>query len=68
MSTCTDHAMTNHHGISGLWMQFAGLVTTWRQRHQQRVELCRLSERDIHDIGLSWPEVMEEAEKPFWRA
>ena len=26
------------------------------------------SERDLHDIGLSWSSVSEEVNKPFWRA
>jgi uncharacterized protein YjiS (DUF1127 family) len=27
-----------------------------------------LSDRDLHDVGLSWSDVATEAEKPFWRA
>ena len=26
------------------------------------------SDRELHDIGISWSDVAYEAEKPFWRA
>jgi uncharacterized protein YjiS (DUF1127 family) len=40
----------------------------WVDRWQQRHELTHWSDRDLHDVGLSWSEVVREAEKPFWRA
>jgi uncharacterized protein YjiS (DUF1127 family) len=40
----------------------------WRQRRQQRLELARWTERDLHDVGLSWSDIADEAGKPFWRA
>jgi uncharacterized protein YjiS (DUF1127 family) len=46
----------------------AELLHTWRERIQQRRELTHWSERDIHDAGLSWSDVVYEAQKPFWRA
>ncbi len=67
MSTCTHESMTNHHG-SGLLAQLSDTVHTWRQRQIQRRELAQWNERDLHDIGLSWSDVVYEAEKPFWRA
>jgi hypothetical protein len=53
MSTCTHESMTNHHALSVL----AGVG-----------ELTHWSERDLHDAGLSWSDVVYEAQKPFWRA
>ena len=67
MSTCTHESMTNHHG-SGLWAQISETVHTWRARQHQRRELTQWTERDLHDVGLSWSDVVYEAEKPFWRA
>ena len=67
MSTCTHESMTNHHG-SGLWAQISETLHTWRQRQQDRRALVGLTERDLHDVGLSWSDVVYEAEKPFWRA
>ncbi|QWG17978.1 DUF1127 domain-containing protein [Bradyrhizobium sediminis] len=67
MSTLTHESMINHHQFGA----FAGVVDTfrvWRQRQQDRRALAQLSARDLHDIGLSWSDIVYEAEKPFWRA
>ena len=67
MSTCTHESMSNHHG-SGLWAQITETLHTWRDRQVRRHELTQFTERDLHDVGLSWSDVVYEAEKPFWRA
>lgn len=67
MSICSDHLMTNHHAQSAL-SQLSETVRVWRQRRDERISLALLSERDLHDFGLSWGEALAEAEKPFWRA
>ncbi len=67
MSTCTHESMTNHHG-SGFLAQLSDTLHIWRQRQHQRRELAQWTERDLHDIGVSWSDVVYEAEKPFWRA
>jgi uncharacterized protein YjiS (DUF1127 family) len=67
MSTCTHESMTNHHG-SGVLAQLSDTFHIWRQRREQRLELARWTERDLHDVGLSWSDIAHEAEKPFWRA
>ena len=67
MSICTEHTVTNHHA-SGVLAQVAETVRLWRQRVRERGSLASLSERDLHDVGLSLSEAMAEAEKPFWRA
>jgi uncharacterized protein YjiS (DUF1127 family) len=67
MSTCTHESMINHHG-SGLFAQLSEIFHTWRERQRQRRELAHLTDRDLHDVGLSWSEIVHEAEKPFWRA
>ena len=67
MSTCSQESMTNHHG-SGFLAQFSETVQLWRERWQTRQELAQWSERDLHDAGISWSDVVHEAEKPFWRA
>ncbi|RJF75444.1 DUF1127 domain-containing protein [Rhodopseudomonas palustris] len=67
MSICTDHSMTNNHA-SGVLTQVAETVRLWRQRQHDRDSLARLSERDLHDVGLSWSEAAAEVDKPFWRA
>ena len=67
MSTCAHESMTNHHG-TGFFAELGETLHIWRERRQQRRELAKWSERDLHDVGLSWSDVVYEAEKPFWRA
>ena len=65
LSVCEN--MTNNHDLG-----FLGRLRTqfhiWSNRWQQRHELTHWSDRDLHDVGVSWSEVVHEAEKPFWRA
>jgi uncharacterized protein YjiS (DUF1127 family) len=67
MSTCTHESMTNHHG-TGVFAQIGETLKVWQERRQQRLELARWNERDLHDVGLSRSDIAYEAEKPFWRA
>ena len=67
MSIYSQTSMTNHHG-SGLFAQLSETLHVWRQRQRQRRELAQWTDRDLHDIGLSWSDIALEAEKPFWRA
>jgi uncharacterized protein YjiS (DUF1127 family) len=67
MSTCTHETMINHHG-SGFFTQLKETFQTWRERGRQRRELTQWTDRDLHDVGLSWSDIAHEAEKPFWRA
>ena len=67
MSTCTQHTMTNHHG-QGIFAQLSETIHLWRQRYQARAELAQWTDRDLHDVGISRSDIINEAEKPFWRA
>jgi len=67
MSICTHESMTNHH-VMGMWAGVSETLHRWRQRYRTRQELSRWTERDLHDVGLSWSDIAHEAEKPFWRA
>jgi uncharacterized protein YjiS (DUF1127 family) len=66
MSIFSHDTMTNHH--EGPLGRIAETLHVWRERHHARHELTNLSERDLHDVGLSWSDAAFEAEKPFWRA
>lgn len=47
-----------------------GIVDTldsWMARHRQRRRLAELSDRDLHDIGITRADVWRECQKPFWR-
>ena len=67
MSTYTHKSMINHHG-TGFLTRLAETLHVWRQRYQSRRELAKWSDRELHDIGMSWSDVAHEADKPFWRA
>lgn len=67
MSTFSHEIMRNHH-VTGLWSSLDETFHLWRQRYRTRQELTRWSARDLHDVGLSWSDIVHEAEKPFWRA
>ena len=67
MSTCSPEKMINNHEpgfLSGL----GETLHVWGERWRQRRELSHWTERDLHDVGLSWSDVVREAEKPFWQA
>jgi uncharacterized protein YjiS (DUF1127 family) len=67
MSSCSQQTMINHHE-SGLFAQLSETLHVWSERRRQRSELARWSDRDLHDVGLSWSDIALEVEKPFWRA
>ena len=67
MSILTHESMTNHH-VAGVWASLAETFHTWRQRYRMRQELSQWTDRDLHDVGLSWSDIVRETEKPFWRA
>jgi uncharacterized protein YjiS (DUF1127 family) len=67
MSTCTHETMRNHH-VPGVWAALSETFHLWYQRFRTRRELTHWSDRDLHDVGLTWSDVVREAEKPFWRA
>jgi uncharacterized protein YjiS (DUF1127 family) len=66
MAYATHHPVTNFHAGS-LLPRLAAVLRVWRQRARERDQLARLSERDLHDLGLSRGTVYAELRKPFWR-
>ena len=42
-------------------------LRTWRQRERERAELARMSQAELHDIGVSSADHWAEISKPFWR-
>jgi uncharacterized protein YjiS (DUF1127 family) len=67
MSTFTHDTMTDLHGW-GLVKQVSDTLHIWRDRVRQRRELAQWTDRDLHDVGLSWSDIALEVKKPFWRA
>lgn len=67
MSIYSHQQMINHHG-SGVLAQLSDTFHVWRERQRQRRELAQWTDRDMHDVGISWSDIAHEVEKPFWRA
>ncbi len=67
MSRRLDNLMTNHHE-TGFLAHLGEMLHTWRERQNQRREMARWTERELHDVGISWSEMMAEIDKPFWRS
>ena len=42
-------------------------LLVWQRRHKDRLHLMSLDDRLLHDIGISYADVENEASKPFWR-
>ena len=60
-------AMHAEPRLTGIQKAFA-LLFDWRTRSRQRLELLKLDDRMLHDIGLTRADVHREAQKHFWRA
>jgi uncharacterized protein YjiS (DUF1127 family) len=67
MSTYSPEKMINNHDL-GFLCGLGETLHVWGERWRQRRELSHWTERDLHDVGLSWSDVVREAEKPFWQA
>jgi uncharacterized protein YjiS (DUF1127 family) len=67
MSIQSYQPMRNHHEM-GIFTQLGETLHVWRERQRQRRELSQWTERDLHDVGISWADIARETEKPFWRA
>jgi uncharacterized protein YjiS (DUF1127 family) len=59
--------VTNTHEY-GFFRNAVETLRTWQRRARARKELARWSERELHDIGLSWSSISQEVNKPFWQA
>ncbi|MFQ6575655.1 DUF1127 domain-containing protein [Pseudomonas sp. UM16] len=55
-----------HSGFSHLVRGVVQQLARWQQLHRQRMELARLSDAALHDIGMSRVDVLQEVERPFW--
>jgi uncharacterized protein YjiS (DUF1127 family) len=53
--------------LSGFLRGVCATLREWRRRKNGRLELARLDERMLRDIGLTRSEADYEINKPFWR-
>jgi uncharacterized protein YjiS (DUF1127 family) len=67
------HAIARHHALAGapsklsLVSRLTGEFRTWRRRARERTELARMSDSELHDIGVTSADRWAEINKPFWR-
>ena len=61
-------AQTGRHLFRAFANGWARRVRVWRERSQTRFALARMSEVELHDLGLSRSQIFAELNKPFWKA
>jgi len=54
------------HRLSDFLSDVRAALREWRRRKNSRLELARLDERMLRDIGLTRAEADHEINKPFW--
>lgn len=55
------------HRLSSFLSGVRAVLREWRQRRNGRLELARLDERMLRDIGLTRVDAEYEINKSFWR-
>jgi uncharacterized protein YjiS (DUF1127 family) len=55
------------HRLSGFLNGVRAALREWRRRRNGRLELARLDERMLRDIGVTRFDAEYEINKPFWR-
>ena len=66
--SATDRRTRRIRQIRSVLFRVLETLQAWHDRSVQRDQLARLSEYQLHDIGLSRSMIHNEIEKPFWRA
>ncbi len=52
--------------IAALAVRFAATVTQWERRRRSRINLGRLDDHLLRDVGLTRHEADREARRHFW--
>ena len=72
-SCCADRIpqeaqwQASQHRLSGFLSGVRAALHEWRRRRNGRLQLARLDERMLRDIGLTRFDAEYEINKPFWR-
>ncbi|KUJ85898.1 hypothetical protein AVO45_02660 [Ruegeria marisrubri] len=53
--------------IAAVAVRFAATVTRWEQRRRTRVNLSRLDDRMLKDVGLTRMTAQQEYDRRFWQ-
>ncbi|WP_170381178.1 DUF1127 domain-containing protein [Ruegeria atlantica] len=54
--------------IAALAVQFAAKVTKWERQRRSRINLSKLDDRLLKDVGLTRYQARQEFTRPFWRS
>ncbi|SHE67195.1 Uncharacterized conserved protein YjiS, DUF1127 family [Ruegeria intermedia] len=52
--------------VAALAVRFAATVTTWERRRRSRINLGKLDDRLLRDVGLTRREADRESRRHFW--
>ncbi|EEE36855.1 hypothetical protein RKLH11_689 [Rhodobacteraceae bacterium KLH11] len=52
--------------IAALAVRFAAIVTQWEQRRRSRINLGKLDDRLLRDVGLTRHHADQEVSRFFW--
>ncbi|MBO9413338.1 MULTISPECIES: DUF1127 domain-containing protein [Ruegeria] len=52
--------------IASLAVRFAATVTKWERQRRSRVNLSKLDDRLLRDVGLTRHQADREINRPFW--
>ncbi len=52
--------------IAVLALRFAAIVTKWERQRRSRVNLSKLDDCMLRDVGLTRHQANREANRPFW--
>ncbi|CAD0185677.1 hypothetical protein RUESEDTHA_02572 [Ruegeria sp. THAF57] len=52
--------------IAALAVRFAATVTKWERQRRSRVNLSKLDDRMLRDVGLTRHQADREINRPFW--
>ena len=44
-----------------------GKLSTWLTRYRTRIQLAKLDDRMLGDIGITRVDALQESSKPFWK-
>ncbi len=70
LSLAGNQAIPCYRGATSpnIFSDLLSVVSTWRARRAWRLDLRRLDDHMLSDIGLGRAEAEMEIAKPFWRA
>ncbi len=67
LDTMSIQSVETDTGAVTLMDRIRETLALWHRRTRERDQLALLTDRDLHDAGLTTSDVWLETRKPFWR-